>query len=527
MAGFAPAPPAMKTMFRFLPVLALALILTAQAVSAPAPKLKPKTFLWVWLPNLDGNWKEFVDFAAEWKCTGVVIWGLRGWSREAADISRGNEAFCRELTTYAHARGVQVIHGFGLNGYDEGRRICREVPSANATIPTSLRNTAKGKDSIGTIFCPSNPDALQRLREMMLRAADTGIDGFNFETADVDYITCHCAECERRFASAAETEHENKPPRWSIEQANQAIELLAKERPGLWLSIEFAMQRFGRPPYLDSAIIGRINGEIDPRATVVWAEGTYPPQPICEKLAGARPNLGFYVRSAEFMGKDGAEQIKPEEIIGTMRRLSTLQPEALLYRGWRPLGRWAVNMAIASEAMRDPARPEEVFAGIGRKAMAMAEPGGQYNVVKRIVPGNLASPATDRVVECSSEDGGLHTLTGLTDGVAGSDRGLWLSERNNPKEVWAAIRWPAPRRVARVRVFHQADGHYRSLDYVIECLVDGGWRPVEGMPVVNNAAIGWREHVFAPVTTDRLRVRITRASYGHRMGVGELEVYAP
>jgi hypothetical protein len=207
----------------------------------------PKRFLWLWLQNLEGKWKDFVDFAADWKCTGIVLWGLDGWQARPASDGRG-AAFCRELVAYAHGRGVQVIHGFGLNGYDEGRHVCKELPAANAVIPERLKNTSKGKDSIGNIFCPSNPDALKLLRDMLLRTADTGIDGFNFETADVDYVTCHCAACERRFQSASETEHTHKPPRWSIEQTNRAVDLLQKERPKLCLSIEFAMQRFGKPP---------------------------------------------------------------------------------------------------------------------------------------------------------------------------------------------------------------------------------------------------------------------------------------
>jgi hypothetical protein len=508
----------MKTVLRLI----LTGLLTASAIAAESPK----SFLWVWLHNLDGQWKDYVDFAADWKCTGVVIWGLDGWKQTADAKGRGHEAFCRELVAYAHAHGVQVIHGFGLNGYDEGKNVCKTLPATNAVIPEKLKNTAKGKDSIGNIFCPSNPDALKLLREMLLRAADTGIDGFNFETADVDYVTCHCAACERRFQSASETEHENKPPRWSIEQANWAIELLAKERPKLWLSIEFAMQRFGRPPYLDSVLITQINREIDERATVVWAEGTYPPQPICEKLATARRNIGFYVRSAEFMGRDGPHKIKPGDIVGAMRRLGTLQPQCLMYRSWRPFERWAVNMAIAAEAMRDALQTDAHFAEVEHRAEAMSAPGGKYSAVKHVVPGNLVSPAVARTVTCSSEDSRLHTLTGLTDGVAEADRGMWLTERNNPKEAWAEVRWPKPQRIARVRFFHQMDGHYRSLDYVIECWRDGAWRPVEGTPVVKNTVRGWREHAFAPIETDRLRIRITRSMHSNRMGVGELEVYA-
>lgn len=508
----------MKTIFQFI----VAGLFALAAVAAESPK----SFLWVWLKNLDGRWKDHVDFAADWKCTGVVIWGLDGWKQTADAKYRGSEASCRELVAYAHARGVQVIHGFGLNGYDEGRHVCKTLPVANAVIPERLKDTAKGKDSVGNIFCPSNPDALKLLRETLLRAADTGIDGFNFETADVDYITCHCAACERRFQSADETEHEHKPPRWGIEQANWAIELLAQERPKLWLSIEFAMQRFGQPPYLDSAVMAQINREIDGRATVVWAEGTYPPQPICEKLAVSRRNIGFYVRSAEFMDSDGPRQIKPADIVGTMRRLRLLHPQCFMYRSWRPFERWAVNMAIAAEAMRDATRPDTHFAEVERKAEAMSAPGGKYSAIKTIVPGNLASPAVARSVSCSSEDGQLHTRTGLTDGVAEPNRGMWLTERDNPKEAWAEIRWPRPQRVGRVRVFHQMDGHYRSLDYVIECWRDNAWQPIEGTRVIKNAVHGWREHVFTPVTADRLRIRIARSMHGNRMGVGELEVYA-
>jgi len=183
-------------------------------------------------------------------------------------------------------------------------------------------------------------------------------------------------------------------------------------------------------------------------------------------------------------------------------------------------------MAIASEAMQDPLRPDAHFVEVERKAEAMAKPGQKYSAIKHIVPGNLASPAVERTVTCSSEDSRLHTLVGLTDGVAEPDRGMWLTERNNPKEAWAEIRWPKPQRIARVRIFHQMDGHYRSLDYVIECRANGAWHPVEGMPILKNTVHGWREHVFTPVSTDRLRFRITRAMHGNRMGVGELEVYA-
>jgi hypothetical protein len=102
---------------------------------------------------------------------------------------------------------------------------------------------------------------------------------------------------------------------------------------------------------------------------------------------------------------------------------------------------------------------------------------------------------------------------------------MWATERNNPEEAWVEIRWPKPYRIGRVRLYHQMDAQYRSLDYTIEYWDNGKWAPVEGMPIKDNQVQGWREHEFAPVTTDRLRVRITRSMYGNRMGLGEMEVY--
>ena len=487
------------------------------------PRSGPERLLWIWLSNLEGQWKAYVDFAADWKCTGVVIWGLDGWRDQPAGKHRGSHAFCREVVQYAHARGLKVIHGFGLNGYDEGEHICHRVPGAGVQLPERLRHSERGRASMRSVFCPSNAQALAVLHEMLLKAADTGLDGFNFETADVDYNTCHCAKCEARFQNHDEQEYANKPPRWCIEQANWAIDLLQRERPKVWLSVEFAVQLFGRPPYDNCPAIDQINTGIDQRATVVWAEGTYPPQALCQRLAAARKNIGFYIRGGEG-GWGHAARIKPADIVATCRRLWPLGPECLMYRSWLPLEGWARNMAVAAEAMRDPLQPDECFVQLQAKVAALTVPGQKYSLIRRVVPGNLAAPTVQRTVTASSEDR-QWSLMRLTDGVAEPGSGIWLTEKNRPAEAWAEIRWPEARRVGRVRIFHQIDGHYRSLDYTLEVWGAAGWSPVEGMPVKDNKAQGWREHTFPPVTTGRVRLRISRSAYGDRMGVGELEVY--
>jgi hypothetical protein len=481
-------------------------------------------YLWIWLPNLDGHWKEFVDFAADWKCTGVVIWGLDGWREEPASRARGSREFCRQLVQYAHGRGVKVVQGFGLNGYNEGQHICRQVPDGQAVIPDRLKDTEKGRGSVGNVFCPSNPKALAVLRQMLLSAADTGLDGFNFETADVDYVTCHCRRCETRFQSADEQEHLNKPPLWCIEQANWAIEMLQRERPRLWLSVEFAVQLFGKQPWTSCPAIWQINRRIDPRATVVWAEYTYPPQDLCARLAAERKNVGFYIRGGEG-GWGVGPKVRTDQIVATCRRLRPLAPQCLMYRSWTPLDRWAVNMAVAAEAMRDPLRSDADFVQLVARVADLTAPGRKYSATVRVTPGNLAAPVTPRVLSASSEDR-QWALLRLTDGVAEPGAGMWLTEKNRPSQAWAEIRWPTPQQIGRVRIYHQINGHYRSLDYTIEYWEGKSWRAVAGMPVTDNAVQGWREHVFGPLTTERLRLMITRSAHGDRMGVGEIEVFA-
>jgi len=485
-----------------------------EVVAAPAVA---ERVLWVWLPNLGADWREFIDFASEWKCTSVVIWGLDGWREDGKR--------CREIVAYAHERGVKVIHGFGLNGYHEGVHILKMHPELAAVIPERLKDTAKAKASVGNVFCPSKELSQHLVRDLLLKAADTGIDGFNFETADVDYVTCHCETCEKRFDSASETEGTNKPPTWSIDQVNAAVEFLQRERPSLWLTSEYAMQCQAKKPYTDSPALARMNKEIDPRSMIVWAEGLYPPQDICEQLARGRENVGFYIRGGETQGISDKPRVRWKDIVAATRRLQPISARCIMYRSWLPREVMAVNMAVAAEAMWNPNRSDAEFERIAGLVEADRRPGRRFALVRHVVPGNIASPAHDRKVTASSEDGKVWPLMGLTDGVADERRGMWLTERDSPESAWAEIAWPQPKRINRVRLFHQLDGHYRSKDYTVQVWDGQAWRDVDGMPVRDNQVRGWIEHKFAPVSTDRVRVTITRAMYGNRMGLGELEVY--
>lgn len=334
----------------------------------------PRRYLWVWLHNLQGDWSRFVDFASEWKCNGVVIWGLDAWD---------DDKLCRTICEYAHIRGVDVIHGFGLNGYREGKRVCETLPDAKAVIPEKFRDTENGRWSLKAIYCPSNDDAKAKIREMLLKAANAGVDGFNFESADVDYITCHCSKCEARFQNQDEDLQENKPILWPIEHTNEAVELLSKERPGLWLSAEYAVQKFAKAPYVGSANLERLAKEIDTRCAVIWCESQAPPQEIADSLIRLRPESGFYLRSGAIYGLEGAAKYKWEDELASMRRLVPLKPRCIMYRSGLPQGYLAAKMAVAAEAMWDPTRPDAFFKQVFDKAMAETNPGGKYAVTEK------------------------------------------------------------------------------------------------------------------------------------------------
>ena len=498
-------------------VLVCALLASA-ALSAVAQegveRKASQLYFWIWWRNLNNRWQELIDFAAAQKMDGVVIWGLQGW--------KGDGAQCREVVRYAHERGVRVIHGLGLNGYEVGKHIVKTRPELAATIPAKFAETTKGKWSRDAIFCPSKPESMETLKKILLSAADTGIDGFNFETADVDYITCHCPECEKRFLNSNETEHTNKPMGWPLEHLKFAADLLTQTHPKLWLNCEFAMQRFGSRPYTDCERIQRLNREIDPRMTVVWCESWAPPDAIARKLRAERENVGFYIRSGAIMGWDAKRVLPLAELLPIARRLLALDPVCVMYRSWRPLDRWAVNMGVAARILHKPDMSDADLAEAVAEFQATTKPGGPYSFIRRVAPGNLVAPTGAAQLSVSSGD-----AIRLADGVAEPDDGIWCTERNSPAEAFAVAEWPQPVTVARCRLFHQADGHYRSLDYTIQYWADDAWRNVEGMPIQDNRVHGWVEHKFTPVRTTRMRIHITRSKYGNRMGIGEWEAYGP
>ena len=111
----------------------------------------------------------------------------------------------------------------------------------------------------------------------------------------------------------------------------------------------------------------------------------------------------------------------------------------------------------------------------------------------------------------------------VVDGSVDEPGGYWLTRRTSPGTAWIELELSEPSRINRVALFHQLNpGHYRSLDYTVSVRAGGGWKPV--VAIQNNQQAGWTAHPFDAVTTDAVRLEITRSAYGNRMGIGEIEL---
>ena len=99
----------------------LCVLVVLAATPAPAQrsagKKGPDLYFWIWWPNLSGRWQELIDFAAEQKMDGVVIWGLKGWKGDGKQCR--NELFQNQsprmnifLCGYTHIRTKKFRIGY-------------------------------------------------------------------------------------------------------------------------------------------------------------------------------------------------------------------------------------------------------------------------------------------------------------------------------------------------------------------------------------------------------------------------------
>lgn len=137
---------------------------------------------------------------------------------------------------------------------------------------------------------------------------------------------------------------------------------------------------------------------------------------------------------------------------------------------------------------------------------------------------NLAPVAT---VAASSEfHTGTYPAANATDGDL-SVNGRWVSDRGD--RHWLMLTWPEPRTIARVRVWTGSPGRpeLRIADYTLETWDGATWQTAAA--VTDNDKAGpdaCNDLRFRPVTSERLRLVITRTPMNHAR-VLEVAVYGP
>ncbi|MFW6164101.1 MAG: discoidin domain-containing protein [Planctomycetota bacterium] len=160
-------------------------------------------------------------------------------------------------------------------------------------------------------------------------------------------------------------------------------------------------------------------------------------------------------------------------------------------------------------------------------ALILLSCGSAWGAVPRGWQWTARFPFRELTVKASSEAADRWPAAKAIDGDTSEPDGLWQTERTRPKSAWLDIRLPRARPVRGLSIFHQRNPrYYRSLDYAIACWLDGAWKTVH--TTTGNTRSGWTGHAFQPVSTDRLRITITRSAHGARMGLNEIMVdFAP
>jgi len=134
-----------------------------------------------------------------------------------------------------------------------------------------------------------------------------------------------------------------------------------------------------------------------------------------------------------------------------------------------------------------------------------------------------------KVSVATSKDAALHPPALLTDGVAdlADNKGRWLSSNQPPHEIELTFDQPRAVGAARVISGYADDGQVVAplRAFTFQWLDGQTWRDIPGAGAAANADPAWSA-TFAPVTTTRLRLRVTGADGGIAR-IWELEVYGP
>jgi hypothetical protein len=163
----------------------------------------------------------------------------------------------------------------------------------------------------------------------------------------------------------------------------------------------------------------------------------------------------------------------------------------------------------------------------------------------------VVTPPAGRVNVALASNGGTAVASSVLSGYPARDvnngerrganwgnGGGWVDGTSGVWPDWVEVQFNGLQPIEQIDVLMVQDAHtapseptlsmtftkYGLQDFVVEYWTGSGWAPIPGGNVVNNTRI-WRQFHFAPLTTSRIRVFVTKASNGFTRVV-EIEAYA-
>ncbi len=525
---------------------------------------EPEAFL------VDG--KRCLDYMADHKFNGLILWGF------LRDTHGGVEA-SQELCRYAKERGVRILPGVGTSGY-AGYYFEGEHPY-NANTWLAEHPELRSIDGAGkprNAPCPSKKVNQEWLDEGARWLFDTfDVGGVNLEMGD--FFVCYCDDCKRARASIDSDE-----PDYYKDMAishSVTLETMRRLSPGAWLSYAtytgYSAEMTQKPPeFLAMIPDDALCQWTLTRMARSWPAGVKPM---------ARHNVGylhwcnrsthtendFYLNEirdicrnaagAGFEGLDTYGELPPEwpnvELFYLAWEAFLWDPEMTieqfaeerlgrLYGGADP-ARALLEIIPLVRTVKEREKPDNVTQAkaVAQSARDVASPDGiprwerliayldRHEQAARARLDELrrreAEARRGRIVPvmfitASDEDPEKGWVAGnAIDGNVQEPGGCWLTRYSSPEKAWLELALGEPSAVNQVSLFHQLNArHYRSLDYTVSVRADGQWHEVTA--VTNNDQAGWVGHVFPTVTTDAVRLEITRSAHNNRMGIGEIEL---
>ena len=297
----------------------------------------------------------------------------------------------------------------------------------------------------------------------------------------------------------------------------------------IWRQFNFAAVTTSRIRVWVTRALGGRSRVVEIEAYAVWgAANEAPAVTLTSPLAGVTfPVSTPVVLEATAIDVDGSVTLVNFYANGTLVGTDPTAQAGVYTTTWTPLlaGSYTVT-AVATDDGGATRTSNPV-------TVVLTPPAGRVNVALAVNGGTAVASSVLSGYPASD------VINGERRGLTWGNGGGWVDGTNGAWPDWVEVQFNGPQPIEQIDVLTVQDNYtapseptlsmtstkYALQDFVVEYWTGSAWAAVAGGNVLNNTRI-WRQFNFAPVTTSRIRVRVTRA-LGGRSRVVEIEAYAP